>query len=54
MSDICESMLGKGKSFINLSITITITINWGHKNENYLQIRSTNNNVCTIKICSMC
>ena len=28
--------------------------NWGHKNKNYLQIiNNNNNNVYTIKICSM-
>ena len=32
---------------------IVFTTNWGHKNKNYLQIRNNNNNVYTIKICSM-
>ena len=28
---------------------LVFTTNWGHKNENYLQIRNNNNNVYTIK-----
>ena len=33
---------------------LVFTTNWGHKNNNYLQIRNNNNNdVYTIKICSM-
>ena len=32
---------------------LVFTTNWGHKNKNYLQIRNNNNNVYTIKICSM-
>ena len=32
---------------------LVFTTNWGHKNTNYLKIRNNNNNVNTIKICSM-
>ena len=33
---------------------LVFTTNWGNKNKNYLQIRNNNNNnVYTIKICSM-
>ena len=32
---------------------LVFTTNWGHKNKNYIQIRNNNNNVYTIKICSM-
>ena len=33
---------------------LVFTINWVHKNKNYLQIRNKiNNNVYTIEICSM-
>ena len=31
---------------------LVFTTNWGHTKKNYLQIRN-NNNVYTIKICSM-
>ena len=41
------------KSFINVSMYLVFTTNWGHKNKNYLQIRNNNNNVYTIKICGM-
>ena len=43
---------GISKSFINLSMYLVFTTNWGHKNRNYLQIRNNNNNnnnVYTIK-----
>ena len=40
---------GISKSFINLSMYLVFPTNWGHKNNNYLQIRNNNNNVCTIK-----
>ena len=32
---------------------LVFTTNWGQKNKNYLQTRNNNNNVYTIKICSM-
>ena len=32
------------KSFINVSMSLVFTTNWGHKNKNYLQIRNNNNN----------
>ena len=41
---------GISESFINLSMYLVFTTNWGHKNRNYLQIRNNNNNnVYTIK-----
>ena len=46
-------LLVKVKSFINVSMYLVFTTNWGHKNKNYLQIRNNNNNVYTIKICTM-
>ena len=38
-----------GKCFLDLSMYLVFTTNWGHKNNNYLQIRNNNNNVYTIK-----
>ena len=32
---------------------LVFTTNWRQKNKNYLQTRNNNNNVYTIKICSM-